>query len=316
MSRRKRRRNKKSILPALLLLAALVLFALLAGGGEETPEGTQPPETSSSTTETQTGEEYLYVSFIDVGQADCTLLKLGDCDILIDGGNVADGKAVVDYLNRQGVDDLELVISTHAHEDHSGGLTYVLNNFTAEQVWVTTSYYNSNAYTNFINAMGAQGLPVYIPSLGEVFSCDGLTVTLLGPVEEYDDTNDTSLIVMAEYCGKRFLFTGDMETGAEADLVASGADLSADVLKVGHHGSYTSSSAAFLAAVGAKWGVIHVGVDNDYGHPHDEAMDRLFAAGLTLYRTDTMGTVVIATNGGELAFMWDNATAAPETAAG
>ena len=308
--KRRSRRSPIKFLPIIVLLL-LILLTQLPG---KKPSGDPSAESTAGTaTSADTSGEFLYVSFIDVGQADCTLLEVGDCDILIDGGNVADGSTVVDYLTRQGVDDLELVICTHAHEDHAGGLAYVLKKFIAEEVWVTTGYYNSNAYTNFINAIGSQGLPVYIPSLGETYTYEDLTVTLLGPVKEYDDTNATSLVVMAEYGGKKFLFTGDMESDAEADLISSGADLRADVLKVGHHGSYTSSSAAFLEAVGAQYGVIHVGAGNDYGHPHDAAMDRLFAAGMTLYRTDLMGNIVIATDGGALAFLWDNAEALPQT---
>lgn len=305
----KKKTRKKLIYTAILLI--LVLIGTLIPDPE--PEDTTPDTTAG--TEATKGEalaDFLYVHFIDVGQADCALIKVGDCDILIDGGNVADGADVVNYLNRQGVDDLELVIATHAHEDHAGGLTSVLNKFIAENVWVTTGYYSSSAYTNFINAIGNQGLPVYIPSVGETYTYEDLTVTLLGPVEEYDDTNDTSLVVKVTYGDQSFLFTGDMESDAEADLIASGADLSANVLKVGHHGSYTSSSAAFLEAVQPTYGVISVGTDNDYGHPHKEAMDRFAAAGMTLYRTDLMGSVVIATDGSELVFMWDNASVQPE----
>lgn len=308
------KRKQKKLLKKLIPAAALLVLMLLTLFFQPSPEEEPPAETTVPTATYEPAEDFLYVHFIDVGQADCTLLKVGDCDILIDGGNVADGAVVADYLARQGVDDLELVISTHAHEDHAGGLTYVLKKYIAEEVWAAAAYYSSNAYTNFVTAVENQGLPLTIPSLGDTFTYGDLTLTVLGPVEEYDNTNNTSIVVMAQYGGKRFLFTGDMETDAEADLIASGADLHADVLKVGHHGSYTASSTAFLDAVGAQYGVIHVGTDNDYGHPHTEAMNRLLGANLALYRTDLMGNIVIATDGAELVFMWDHAEVKPQTA--
>lgn len=293
-------------------IALLLCLVLLLSGCAYTPA----EETQTETTAVSAGEDLplLYVHFIDVGQADCILLKVEDCDILIDGGNVDDGRLVTDYLTRQGVDDLELVISTHAHEDHAGGLTRVLKEFIAEEVWVTTTYYNTRAYTNFTSAVEAQGLPLYIPAVGEVYTWGELTVTVLGPVTEYEDNvNNTSLVVMVAYGDRRFLFTGDMESDAEAELIASGADLSADVLKVGHHGSYTASSATFLQAVGAEYGVICVGRNNDYGHPHGAAMTRLLNAGLTLYRTDEMGNIVVITDGDTLTFLWSS-NAQPESA--
>lgn len=297
-----------------------MLVILLTGCTSKKPdpttEPTQPTEAVQTATEptqeAQTEEDLLFVHFIDVGQADCSLIKLGDLDILIDGGNAADGFSVYNYLSRVGVDDIDLMIATHAHEDHYGGLSYVLNRIETEQVWVTTDSYVNSLYGSFCSTAQKQGLTLLIPEIGHVFERDGLTVTVLGPMVDYEKTNNTSLVVMVEYGQYRFLFTADMESLAEEDLLASGVDLSADVLKVGHHGSYTSSSAAFLDAVDAEYGVIHVGEDNEYGHPHDVSMNRLLGSGITLYRTDRMGSVVIATDGTELAFLWSDASAEPE----
>ena len=277
-------------------IALLLALLFLCGCKQNTPISTQP---------TEMDEEILFVHFIDVGQADCTLLKLGDLDILIDGGNTEDSGHVYNYLNTVGVDDLELVISTHAHEDHYGGLIYVLSKVETEKVWITEDPYAASYYGQFLDAADDTGAPVYTPELGEVFSQDGLTVTVIGPVKDYseENTNNTSLVVMVQYGETKILLTGDMEKEAETDLLASGVDLSADVLKVGHHGSYTSSSYGFLQAVGAEYGIIHVGRDNEYGHPHDATMKRLQSAGLTLYRTDLNRDLVVATDGRQINFL-------------
>lgn len=291
------------------LLAILLLLALLTGCSAETTAPTQPTQPTQPPA-TQTGtEELLYVHFIDVGQADCTLLKLGDLEILIDGGNTEDGSYIYNYLCGIGVDDIELMIATHAHEDHYGGLGYILRKVETEAVWVTHDPYAYSYYGTFLDAADTYGPGTYTPEVGEIFSQDGLTLTVLGPVKDYsaDNTNNTSLVVMVRYGDVKFLLTGDMERDAEAELLASGADLSADVLKVGHHGSYTSSSAAFLKAVGADFGIIHVGRDNEYGHPHDDSMKRLLSAGMTLYRTDLCRDLAVATDGKTLAFLFTDA---------
>ena len=287
------------------IIALLLVLVLLTGCRTELTPPTQPPAAEPL-------EESLFVHFIDVGQADCTLLKVGDLEILIDGGNTEDGWYVTDYLTRLGVDDIELMIATHAHEDHYGGLSDVLRRFSTETLWVTDDPYAYSYYGRFLDTAEDRGTDIVTPELGTVFSQNGLRITVLGPVKDYStsDTNDTSLVVKVTYGDRDFLFTGDMERAAEKDLVASGADLSADVLKVGHHGSYTSSGSDFLQAVGAEYGIIHVGRDNEYGHPHSDALRRLTAAGLTLYRTDLCRDLVVATDGDQLVFLFTDAPAA------
>ena len=263
---------------------------------------TDPTEPSDPSDPTEPKEVLFYAHYIDVGQADCALLKLGDCDILIDGGNVADGTDVVSYLRNQNVDDIELMICTHADEDHVGGLTEVLNAFAVEEVWTSSVSKSTKAYTNFVTAVAAEGVELTVSTVGSTYTYEDLTVTVVGPVASYKDANNASVVVMVQYGTTRFLFTGDMESSAEADLVASGADLRCDVLKVGHHGSDTSSSAGFLSAVSASYGVISVGVNNTYGHPGSAALTRLGNAGMTLYRTDLLGTVIISSDGTSLSF--------------
>lgn len=270
-------------------------------GPDGPTDGTETP-TDGPDDPTEAGKDTFYSHFIDVGQADCALLKVGDCDILIDGGNVDDGPDVVAYLQSQNVDDIELMICTHADEDHVGGLTDVLNSFAVEEVWTSPVSKTTKAYTNFVNAVSNEGVALTVPTVGDTYTYEDLTVTTLGPVAKYSSANNASVVVMVQYGKVRFLFTGDMEKDAEADLLASGADLRCDVLKVGHHGSDTSSTADFIRAVGASYGVISVGAGNSYGHPHAAILTRLENAGMKLYRTDELGTVIIATDGKDLFF--------------
>ncbi len=277
------------------LLAIFLLLALLTGCTPLPAPGTTAPATSE-----------LAVHFLDVGQADCTLLSYQGHHILIDGGNVADSQFVVSYLEKQGITQLDLVVCTHAHEDHVGGLAGVLAVYETRQIWTPTTTYASQCFDDFLYYADQQGITPQIPVPGQVLTLGALTVTVLGPVKTYADTNNTSLVLLVQLGSIRFLFTGDMETEAETDLLDSGAAVKADVLKVGHHGSNTSTSYRFLYEVDPEYAVISVGADNSYGHPHEEPMSRLRDAGVAVYRTDTQGTILATTDGKTVSFSWES----------
>lgn len=244
--------------------------------------------------------------FIDVGHADCTLLTVGETTILIDGGNTDTSFDVLRYLQRFGVEELDLVVNTHPHGDHLGGIPTVMNNFPVKAVWCSTSTFSTYLYSQFKSAANSQNLTIDTPDPGTIYSSDGLTITVLGPLEAvstYEDLNDTSLVLMIQYGEKKFLFTGDMETYAENQLLKSQFNLKADVLKVGHHGSYSSTSQAFLNEVDPDYGIVFCQWGNEYEHPHAAPMDRLKKAEVELFRTDIMGDIVLITNGIELAFL-------------
>ena len=259
-----------------------------------TTEGDKLP---SSTPSTPTTAPTLYVTYINVGQGDSILIKVEDCDILIDAGTASYGTTVSNYLKSKNVDDLELVINTHPDADHCGGLTQVFKDFTVEQVWISKDTSKTTAaYKNFTSAITNEGLTAKKPTAGTVFTYGYLTITVIYSELVSGDSNNSSIVTMLEYGSFKFLFTGDVGQVAEPDVIASGYDITCDVLKVGHHGSKYSSTTAFLKAVKAEYGVICVG-SNSYGHPTSETLNRLSTAGTTVYRTDKNGNVVFSTDG-------------------
>lgn len=288
---------KKKYLALLLCLALL-----LSGCGIEIY---LPQEASSGLT----------VHFLDVGQADCALLECGGEYMLIDGGNRDDGQLVVSYLEQQGVQTLAAVVCSHAHEDHVGGLPSVLAVYPTKAVYAPTNTYASKVFDSFLYYTDQQGLSVTIPEPGDQLTLGDAVLTVLGPVKTYPDANNTSIVLMVDYGDTSFLFTGDMETDAEADMLdywQEKLDFSCDVLKVGHHGSNTSTGYRLLRDADPTYGVISVGKDNDYGHPHREPLARLKQAGVVVLRTDALGHVIARSDGETVSFTWQNQNARPE----
>lgn len=258
--------------------------------------------------------EGLTVHFIDVGQADAILLECGGEFMLVDGGNRDDSQLMVSYLQQQGVEKLKAVVCTHPHEDHVGGLPAVLAVFPAHQVLAPTRTYASSIYDKFLYYTDQQGLEVTIPAPGDRFTLGQAQVEVLGPVKAYAETNSTSIVLRVTYGENAFLLTGDMEAEAERDMLDAGAQVRADVLKVGHHGSNSSTSYRFLYEVEPEYAVISVGEGNSYGHPHREPMDRLDQAGVTVLRTDRLGTIVARSDGKTVTFTWEDQSVVPENA--
>lgn len=301
-----------------ILILALVLL-MLAGCTQTPPQETTAPG-APTVTQPQAPPETTYapppktltVHFIDVGQADCALLECDNAFALIDGGNADDSEKVIAYLESQGVQRLNLVVGTHPHEDHIGSLGAVLNAFPADNIWSGPLTFYNSVVDAFSYGAKKQGKSLFFPEPGQTFHLGGALITVLGPVRSYyEDANDLSLVLMVEYGNTRFLFTGDMELAAETDLLDSGADVKADVLKVGHHGSYSSTGYRLLREVAPTYAVISVGAGNDYGHPHTAPMSRLRDAEVIVYRTDKMYTITAVSDGENITFSWENPYAQP-----
>uniref|UniRef100_UPI003FEDD585 MBL fold metallo-hydrolase n=1 Tax=Gemmiger formicilis TaxID=745368 RepID=UPI003FEDD585 len=291
-----------SRLAALALAAALALSLVGCDTSSIVPGGSgdvmpNPAASQTGTTPSDGQDAAFQMHFIDVGQALSVLVECDGQFMLYDGGNVDDGSLVVSYLQKQGVEQLQYVFCSHAHEDHVGGLAAVMAKFPAGHAYSPVTEGSTKCFNDFVKYTQQQGLQLEVPSVGTVWPLGSATVTLLGPVTQYSETNNTSLVLRIDYGVTSFLLTGDMENTAETDLVNSGANLKADVLQVGHHGSSTSTSYVFLNAVLPEMGIISCGVNNKYGHPHEETLSILRDAGVDVYRTDLLGTITVSSDG-------------------
>lgn len=236
------------------------------------------------------------VRFIDVGQADAALVECDGHYMLIDGGNKADSSVLYTVLKNGGVRHLDLVVGTHAHEDHIGGIPGAFQYSDAGLTLCPVKSYDSEAFEDFAKYAAEKGGGITVPSVGDTYPLGSAEVSILG-VNGGSDTNDTSIILKVQYGETSFLFTGDAEREAEQAVLNTGADLSATVLKVGHHGSETSTTYPFLREIMPAYAVISVGKDNSYGHPTDDVLSRLRDAEAEVYRTDLQGDIIFTSNG-------------------
>lgn len=255
-------------------------------------------KTEEPTLSTIDDDSKFEVHFIDVGQADATLILSDDETMLIDGGDPGDSSLIAAYLKKHSISHLDYVICSHAHDDHVGGLPDALSVVSAGAVYAPKTESNIKAYQSFKNKVAAHNLTIQNPTSGDSFQFGSSTVLFLGPVHEnVSDLNDTSIIIKITYGKTSFLFTGDAERDEEQSVLSQGYDLSATVLKVGHHGSEDSTTYPFLREIMPEYGIISVGKDNSYGHPTEEALSRLRDANVKVYRTDMQGDIIVTSNG-------------------
>ena len=241
------------------------------------------------------------VHFIDVGQADSALIECDGETMMIDGGNVADSNVVAAYLKKEDVTELNYVVCSHAHEDHVGGLSGALSVTKADNIYAPKTETNTKAYKNFKKKAEEQNVEIKHPNIGDEIQLGSSTVEFLGPVDENGkDLNSTSIVLKITYGNTSFLFTGDAESDEEEEILNSGADLKSTVLKVGHHGSRTSTSYPFLREVMPQYAVISVEKGNSYGHPNEETLSKLSDAGVEVYRTDESGEIVMTSDGNNI----------------
>lgn len=243
----------------------------------------------------------MQVHFIDVGQGDATLIACDGHYMLIDAGNNDKGTTVQSYLMSQGVEKLDYVIGTHPDADHIGGLDVVIYKFDCDTIIMPDVANDTRTYDDVVQAMKSKGYQTTYPVVGETYTLGGATFTIVAPNADYgNDMNDWSVGVLVQNGNNRFLFTGDAEEKAEEDILYNGIDISADVYAAAHHGSKTATSQAFLDKVSPTYVVISAGEGNKYGHPHAEVLNRLRAAGISVFRTDEQGTIVATSDGNDI----------------
>ena len=247
----------------------------------------------------------LMVFFLDVGQADSILVKSQDEYMLIDAGNNADGKKLVNYFNSLGITKIKYVFGTHAHEDHIGGLDNIIKNFKIDKFYMPDVTSTTTTYVEVLNALEKKNIKYSIPSIGNKMPLgDSLVEVIYVGDETREDLNDTSIVLKLTYKNISFLFTGDLTNNVERELVNS--NIESTVLKVGHHGSKYSSSAVFLNKVNPKYAVISCGKDNEYGHPHSVVLNKLERIGASVFRTDQVGTIIASSDGDKIDFKYIN----------
>lgn len=250
----------------------------------------------------------LSISFIDVGQGDSILIKTpGDKYIIVDSGPSSEKNKLYDYIEKTGVNSFAAAIATHPHEDHIGNLDNIIKDYNTETVYMPKVSTNTKAFENLLNSIKKKNLKIRNIKPGVQFSLDNVKFEFLAPnSDEYDDMNNYSGVLKVSYGEKTFLLMGDAEKLSEEEILKNKRDVKANVIKIGHHGSSSSSSSKFIKAVNPEYAVISCGKGNDYNHPHKETISLLDKLKIKTFRTDLNGTITFCTDGSDLKYFLNN----------
>ncbi|WP_332629009.1 MBL fold metallo-hydrolase [Halalkalibacter flavus] len=289
-----------------ILCFVAVLLVTACGTQPSTEQSTvnTAPEVSSSNND---GAQFIndqvnefLVHFINVGQADATLLEFSDetesYHILIDAGNW-NSVDVVSYLQKEEISHIDILIGTHPHADHIGQMDQILEQFDVTEVWMSGDETTSQTFERVLNAIIESGVDYHEPRAGEVYDIGPLVIEVINPAQLTGDIHEGSISLRVTYGEVSFLFTGDAEEQTEQAMIDRGHQLDSTILQLGHHGSSTSTTPAFLEAVNPEVAIISAGIDNQYGHPHDEVVSRVENAKINLYTTFVHGTIIVSTDG-------------------
>ena len=243
---------------------------------------------------------YIEVHFLDVGQGDSIFIEINNYKtMLIDASTSSYGNFIIDYINSLGYDRIDYLIATHPHADHIGSMQDIVLEYDIGDIYMPKVSTNTKTYENLLTAIDDKNLTIKKAYKGvKIIDEDELDVSILSPTkDEYDNLNNYSAVLKLTYKNVSYLFMGDSEEEVEENILD---DVKADVIKIAHHGSNSSSSLEFLKKVSPTYAVISVGEDNSYNHPHKEVLDRLEEIGSTVYRTDLDGNIIISTDGNKI----------------
>lgn len=240
----------------------------------------------------------LKISYLNVGQADAILIETKNNNILVDAGNTNDGNLLVDYLKKMKIDKFAYVIGTHAHEDHIGGMAKVIDNFDIDTFYMPNVMTTTKCFEDLLDSLLEKRIKLSTPNIGDEFDVDEAHIKILYTGEDSDNLNNSSIVFKLTYGEVSFLFTGDATTKVEKEIINE--DLKSNVLKVGHHGSKTSSSNSFINKVDPDYAIISVGKNNKYNLPSKVIIERLNKKGIKVYQTSEDGTIIITSNGKEI----------------
>lgn len=241
------------------------------------------------------------VYFIDVGQADSILIRSDDKNILIDAGNNEDGPLLVEYFKSLGINSFEHVFATHPHEDHIGGMDDIIRNFSITKFYMPDVITTTKTFTDLLDALEEKDYKYSVPKIGEQYTVNDIVFETIYIGSDQSDLNSTSIVLRMDHGNNSFLFTGDTTSKVEKTLLDK--KISADILKVAHHGSNYANTKEFLEAVLPKYAIIEVGKNNSYNHPNNAVLDRLNKLGVEIHRTDIEGTIIVKSDGNDFEFL-------------
>lgn len=242
----------------------------------------------------------LKVYITDVGQADSILIRDGNYNMLIDAGNNSDGKKLVKYYKELGITSFKYVFASHPHEDHIGGMDDIINNFDIENFYMPDKLSTTKTFEDMLDALERKNLKYIVPKVNDKLSLNNSNIDVIYVGSDESDINDSSIVLKLNYFSNSFLFTGDLGSNKEKEILNSGANIKADVLKVGHHGSSYSTASLFLDKVNPSFAAISVGKNNIYKHPASSTLEKLNKRGIKVYRTDLDGTILFESNGKDI----------------
>ena len=251
-------------------------------------------------------KDKLVVHFIDVGQGDSTLIEFPNGETsLIDAGTRNNGEKVINYLQKIGIKKIDYLIATHPHEDHIGGLPQVIKNFDIGKIYMPNKTQNTRIFEELLQEIKSKDLKISLAKGGDVIINEGeLKYIILAPNRDnYDNTNNFSIVTKIEYKNSSFIVMGDAEIESELEMIEGNYDLESNVLRAGHHGSSTSSIDEFVEKVNPKYAIISVGKDNTYGHPHKEIIDKFNKMDIDVLRTDEVGDIVFVSDGNKITLL-------------